>query len=238
MQNTSDVYDEIVVGQNYWFEISMVIGDGAPDEGYREDEIVSLKTETSVFSDDTPTVGSAIAGELDLEMFEPNDDIPRMAKISLFVRATNGEKTSEWLSHGVYYVDTREVTKNDDSLNILTLHGYDAMMMFEQDYPSDTENDYPMKDIDMVNFLAASIGIEVDDRTTALMNKGYTYPLPTGYSSREMLGYIAGSYGGNFIISDENKLLLVALGNLPIDTNYLIDHSDDRILFGEYRILV
>ena len=64
------------------------------------------------------------------------------------------------------------------------------------------------------------------------------FPLPVGYSSREMLGFIAGAYGGNFIISDENQLLLIKLGDLPAETNYLIDAAGDAITFGGDRILV
>ena len=70
------------------------------------------------------------------------------------------------------------------------------------------------------------------------MNKGYMFPLPLGYSSREVLGLIAASYGGNFIISDENQLLLIKLGDLPRETNYLIDEDGDVIIFGDDMILV
>jgi hypothetical protein len=70
------------------------------------------------------------------------------------------------------------------------------------------------------------------------MGKSYTYPLPVGYSSREVLGIIAASYGGNFIISDEGQLLLIRLCDLPRETNYLIDQTGDILLFGTGRILV
>jgi hypothetical protein len=90
----------------------------------------------------------------------------------------------------------------------------------------------------MVQHIADSINISVDPRTFERMNRGYTFPLPVGYSSREVLGFIAASYGGNFIISDENQLLLIKLGDLPKETNYLIDAVGDAITFGGDRILV
>ena len=70
------------------------------------------------------------------------------------------------------------------------------------------------------------------------MDNGYMFPLPVGYSSREVLGIIAASYGGNFVISDDGQLLLIRLSDLPRETNYLITEFGDVILFGTDRILV
>ena len=106
------------------------------------------------------------------------------------------------------------------------------MLMFEVDYPSDSVNSYPLLDTTMVKFLADSIGIDVDPRTYERMDKGYTFPLPVGYSSREVLGILAASYGGNFVISDEGNLLLIRLSDLPKENNYLIDQVGDVLVFG------
>ena len=70
------------------------------------------------------------------------------------------------------------------------------------------------------------------------MNRWYKFSLPLGYSSREMLGIIAASYGGNFIISDEGQLLLIRLQDLPKETNYLVTESGDVIVFGNDKITV
>jgi hypothetical protein len=89
-----------------------------------------------------------------------------------------------------------------------------------------------------VNEIAYQMGVSVDARTTALMTNAYTIPLPTGYSYREVLGYIASMYVGCFIMSDEGKLRLVSLLELPHETNYLIDQIGNAITFGGDRILV
>lgn len=244
MQNTSALYKEIVSQSNHWFETSLVIGGSGGLNGQTdaitvdETSLMALSTNHSVFNKSTPVVGSAISGEIDIQMLNPSVDIPKMARLAPYVRATNGVQYSEWLPKGVYYIDTRNTSHNSNGLDILTIHGYDSMLMFEQDYPSDNSHNYPLLDIDMVRFIASTINIGVDPRTVDRMNKGYTFPLPLGYSCREMLGIIAASYGGNFIISDENELLLIKLGDLPPETNYLVDHVGDAIVFGSDRILV
>ena len=139
---------------------------------------------------------------------------------------------------GIYYIDTRETSHNSNGLDILTIHGYDAMLMFEQNYPSDSVNNYPMLDTRMVQFIADSVQISVDPRTFERMDKHYSFSLPVAYSSREVLGIIAASYGGNLIISDEGQLLLIRLSDLPKETNYLVTESGDVLVFGEDKILV
>ena len=261
MQNVSALYNEIVSSANHWFECALAIGEsgrliteqgdvllfgttailvdsGGAESSFREEILFSMSTSHSVFNENYPVVGSAISGEIDIRMLKPASEIPRQARLAPFVRATDGERYSEWLPKGVYYVDTRETSHNSNGLDILTIHGYDAMLKFEQNYPSDDANNYPMVDTDMVQFLANSIAISVDPRTWERMGEDYEFPLPVGYSSREVLGMIAASYGGNFIISDEGQLLLIRLADLPRETNLLITELGDTLVFGSDRILV
>ena len=261
MQNTSALYNELIAQDNHWFETSLVIGEGgrlineasdiilfggtailidtgSPDSGFDETRLFSLVTSHAVFNQNVPVVGSAVSGEITVTMLNTPSPPPTMARLELFVRVTDGVRHSEWIPKGVYYIDTRETSRNSNGLDILSIHGYDSMLMFEQDYPSDNTHDYPLLDQTMVQFIADSIQINVDPRTFERMNKGYRFPLPVGYSSREVLGIIAASYGGNFIISDENQLLLIKLGDLPKETNYLVDSVGDAIVFGSDKILV
>lgn len=242
MQEVSALYNQITSQTNHWFETILVIGEldgqSISDAGYGEHYLFSIKTSHRVFNEDYPTVGSAISGEIDIEMIDPGITIPKRGKLRPYVRATDGTLVSEWIAKGVYYVDTREVTRNSDGLDVLRIHGYDDILKLEVDYPSDSQHDYPMTDIDMVEFIAESIGVELDERTEDALDKGYQFPLMVGYSSREALGIIAASYGGNFIMSDEGKLLLITLGSLPKDTNYLTDELGNRIQIGEDRIVI
>ena len=144
---------------------------------------------------------------------------------------------SEWIPQGVFFIDTREVTANNNNVNVLTIHGFDAMLKAEQDYAS---NDVVGDNYDTayVRAIASAIGVEVDDRTWVIMGTGYIIPFPLGYSMREILGYIAASYAGCFVITDEGKLRLISLPDIPSETNLLIDQIGDVILFGGDSILI
>lgn len=211
----------------------ILVDRGGAETGYKENVLISLSTNHRVFDQNFPTVGSAISGEIDVQMIMPMAEIPRTARLVPYVRATDGKRYSEWIQKGIYFIDTRQTTHNDDGLEILTLHGYDSMLKFEMNYPSDNTHNYPLVDTEVVKFLAGSIQITVDPRTLERMNKGYMLPLPLGYSSREVLQIIAGSYGGNFVITDEGQLLLIRLCDLPKETNYLVRETGDVFTFGE-----
>lgn len=231
MQSTSALYNNIVAGEHE-FQFRLII-DGVGTFG--EDQIESISTNIQMF-DGTPDVGKAVAGEVTISMLLPNVAIPKMAVLRPQTRAVNATQQSEWIPQGVYYIDTRERTKNNDGLDILTIHGYDAMLRAEQMYAGRITGN--STDIQMVNEIAYQMGVSVDARTTALMTNAYTIPLPTGYSYREVLGYIASMYVGCFVMSDEGKLRLVSLLELPHETNYLIDQIGNAITFGGDRILV
>ena len=162
MQNVSRLYAEIYYSQNYYVETSLVIGekgylitedaerilfgdtaiivDGSSsgDSGYGETLINSIKTTRRVFSNNKPEVGCCPSSEIYVEMHNPKGNIERMAMIVPYVRLVSYDdgRRSEWLRKGVYFIDTRDNTHNDDNLDIVTMHGYDAMMKTEVPYGS------------------------------------------------------------------------------------------------------
>jgi len=233
MQTTSALYQSIIGSDNHWFETRLVI-EGAGTFG--ETELFSISTSHQMFHG-SPTIGSAVAGEIQIKMVYPQSvTIPTMATLRPQVRVCNATQQSEWLAQGVYFVDTRERTVTDTGESVLELHGYDAMLKAEQMYNGRITG--TSTDIRMVNEIAYQMGVSVDSRTTTLMDKAYSIPLPTGYTYREVLGYIASMYVGCFVMSDTGKLRLVTITELPPETNYLIDQTGDAITFGGDRILV
>lgn len=258
MIETSELYKEIASG-DYWVETRIAIGEtgrlldnhgnailfggvgilvdsGGADGGYTEDQLFSVETNNLVFSGNTPEVGGCVSGQLTLKMFKPIGEIVKQARIVLYVRITDGERYSEWLKKGVYYVDQRSESDFSDR-TIINLTCYDSMMKAEQDYP-DSTLEWPAKDIDVVKEIARSIGVGVDERTISLMTMQYKVQYPADYSRREVLGYIAAMYAGCFVMSDEGDIQLITLYSLPTETRYLITKYGEAITFGGDRILV
>lgn len=259
MQNTSALYKEIL-GQNHRKECRLAIGEtgklitkqgdsitfggtsilvgaSGADGGYDESTLISMSTSIRVFSQEAPTVGCCISGEIDVEMLKPLGDVPKQARLVPYVRLTDGVRYSEWIQKGVFYIDTRQKREDGSGIEKIVIHGYDAMLKTEQDYPG-SKLDWPARDIDVVKEIAGFIGVSVDSRTISLMANGYPIQYPGEYTCREVLGYIAAMYAGCFVMSDQGELRLVTLNGIPPETRYLIAGSGQPITFGGVRILV
>lgn len=260
MQEVSEKYKRII-RKSHWFENRLCIGDvgvlidktgdaitfggtrilvatSGPDSGYGENMLVSLSTKKPLFSG-SPSVGNTCVGEIDVSLIKPAGNIPKRALLAPYVRVTDGEEVSEWIPKGKYYIDKRSESKiGNDTL--LTLHGYDSLLLAEADYPAETKLAWPAADIDVVKEIAEDIDIGLDSRVEQIITRKYAVQYPTGYSEREVLGYIAAMYAANWCINDLGELMLIPLAGLPKETRYLIvgGGSAECITFGGERILV
>ena len=239
MHNVSDTYRAIRASGDYIVETQVAIGtggmlidenknyitfggtriklsDGDEVPGFGDNMLLTVKTTRSVFAKGTPGVGGCVCGELDLEMFVPKGDIERKAKIVPKVRLKAGDGTvSEWLKKGIYFIDTRQNSNNNDNLAVLTLHAYDAMMMAEQSFPDVSTGWDSKTDIEVVRIIATAMDVSISANTTAAMTRRYIVQYPGEYSMREVLGYIAAMYGGNFVMNDDGELDLIQLNRIP-----------------------
>ena len=182
---------------------------------FEENKILSLSTERSLFSEDTFCIGSCACGEIDLEFFPTDQNgneitIPTMAMIKpyycLWQPSTGSydDVYSEWVQKGVFFIDTRSINKTNGALKI---HGFDAMLKAENDYPSgDAEI---TSDMSIIEKIAQAMGIGIDPRTYSVITGNHNLGLPIGYSQRELLSGIAAMYCANFCISDFGDLLAV-----------------------------
>lgn len=221
----------------------ILVASSGADGGYDESMLMTVETSGDVFSGNTPSVGGAVAGEIDVVMLRPFGSIPRQARLAPYSRLTDGARHSEWVPGGVYYVDTRKEVPGD--VEKIRFHGYDAMLKAEQDYP-ESHMDWPARDIDVVREIAAFMDVPIHPDTVAIMTTprnvqrppGYPIQYPGEYSCREVLEYIAGLYAGNFVMSNDGSLRLITLWGLPKETRLLVTETRQYLTFGGVRIRV
>lgn len=260
MQQTSTLYKELLAG-NYTVETRVTIGgsdllidkagdyitfggtriliaSAGADGGYAENMISSVSTTGGLFSGDEPTVGECISREVNIKMLKPVVQIQGLSRIAVYARLTDGDRFSEWLPQGVYFADEIDEDAEENDVTWLRIHGYDALLFAEQDYPATTKLAWPAKDVDVVSEIASTLSVPVDARTIARMTKVYRVQYNTTYSCREYLGYIAAMYAGCFVMSEAGELQLVCFWDIPKETQYLIDSAGFAITFGGDRIVV
>ena len=229
MQTTSALYQALILDPTARKQVQIVIAGVT----YGEGQIVSLSTTSDLFAEDTMGIGGAVAKEIDLVLRRPGT-IPRMAQMIPSYRLVKGTQASEWIQKGIYYIDTRSV---DEVTGVMTIHGYDDMLKAEQVWEPAQSLEFPMTMVQAVNIIAQLMGVTLDSRTA--LNQSYTIDYPANnYTLRDVLRYIAVANAGNWIITDEGKLRLVSFGEIPVETNYLVEEGGDAITFGGDRILV
>lgn len=222
MQNTSATYKDLLT-KNYTTETALLLGGSGAVSScndsqlramgiavFREDVLISMKTSSSAFASGKPSVGSCVAKTIGIKMLAPSINIPRGCRLVPFVRITDGNTVSEWLPKGVFHIDTRKTDKDIGGDFSLELTGLDDMMKTEQMYKTTSLGNNPT-DISVVNEIASRIGVQVDSRTTSAINRGYRINPVGDFTYREVLGFIAAMYGGNFVMSDDGKLRFVPL---------------------------
>lgn len=204
---------------------------------YDQTKIVSASSKAALM-DKAATIGNCVAKELNLVLRNPGE-IPRMAEIRMEFRLNSGTQQSEWLPKGTFFIDTR-----DEGNGVLTIDAFDPMLKCDQSFTTSGEQGtWPRTDITVVNQICSRIGVTLDSRTAAIITAGYTIQYPGfgegAYSMREILGFIGSMYAGNWIITDENKLRLLVLGDMPDDsTSLLITEYGEYITMGGFRIRV
>ncbi len=235
MQVTSALHKAILRDDRHHKEHQVVIAGVT----YGQAEILSLRTYGGVFTE--PDIGVCASRQIDLTIRRPAGTIPRGAKIQVYTRLVLEEENlaAEWLPKGVFYFSTRRTDKVTGSM---TVHGYDGMrkagdVWLTADY--DRVN-WPMSQWEAVRDIAFRMGVEIDPRTQLSNNFPVAYPVDENGDlyMEDILSGIAVSNAGNWVMSDEGKLLLLRFGDIPPETWYLVDEFGDAITFGGDRIVV
>lgn len=174
-------------------------------------------------------IGNATIAQLSISLYA--DDIPYGATIKRYIRLKNGDQVSEWLPKGIFFANRRA---EDDGY--WTIEAFDSMRKAENVWEPDQSLKFPLSMPDAVAEFARIMDVEVDPRTS--LNAAYTIDYPANdYTIRNELCYIAAAHAGNWIVTDEGKLLLIPLLSIPEETNYLVTEYGSAITFGGVRIL-
>ena len=228
MHQTTELYKNILSG-NHKKEFRVVVS----GVEYRADDIVSLSTNQSLYSDSGPCIGACVSGGIEVSYLPGNEAPPRMAKIELYVRIVNETDSSEWIPKGVYYTDTRII---DPETGVYTLTGFDAMLLAEKVFLSEGETgEWPRSSTVLVEQIASKMGVSIDGRT--VLNSSYKVAYPNDFTCRELLSQIAVAHAGNWVITDAGELRLVRLTEIPEETWLLVTETGDVIRFGEVGII-
>ena len=232
MHATSELYKRLI--ENPFHEKEIKINIAGVDYFHRD--IVSAAVYGGIY--DAFGIGNTSSRQISIELF-PIGEIPRQAQIKVYVRLVFGAEASEWIPKGVFWISNR---KRDKLTGTLKIQGFDAMLKSESVWLTSDYADvnWPMPQIEAVNDIATRMGIQVDSRTNLTSQFPVSYPIDENgdLTMREVLSYIAVSNAGNWIISDEGKLLLVGMNELPQETNYLVTGHGNSITFGGVRIVV
>jgi len=222
------VYENIISQKDHKFRTRVDI-DG---RSFYDDSLISVVTRMHAFGTNTLEFGQAYSREIEISFFGSTANIGRNAEINVWVLPVSGDGmlSGSWIHKGQFYIDTRskdgQTVRNTDGSGynydeeIISIVGFDAMMRGEavfRTFPDSWINDGKTNARSLILFAADTIGVNVDPRTWWVMNmreteaeKNFTVLLPTQYTIRESLGYVAALYGGSFIINDEGMLQLIA----------------------------
>ena len=230
MHQTSELHQRLLRDGGHRKEFRVNIA----GEDYGEDRIVSLETSGGVFSE--PDIGNCASRQIDLRLRSPGN-IPRSARMQAFARLAAGNEVSEWVPKGVFFISTRKLDKVS---GVLTIHGFDAMRRAGEVWDIDPYANWPMSQQEAVADIAQQMGVEVDPRTVLSGNFPVGYPVDENgdLAMQDILEGIAVCNAGNWVITDEGKLLLLRLGDIPPETFYLVTEYGRPITFGGVKILV
>lgn len=230
MHQTSELYQRLLRDPGHRKEFRVNIA----GEDYLQDRILLLETSGGVFSE--PDIGNCASRQIDLSLRSPGE-IPRSAKMRVFVRLTKDGQVSEWIPKGVFFISTRQLDKVS---GVLDIHGFDAMRRAGETWDIDPYANWPMSEQEAVADIAAQMGVEVDPRTVLSGNFPVDYPVDENgdLAMQDILEGVAVCEAGNWVITDEGKLLLLRLGDIPEETNYLVTEFGEAITLGGVRILV
>lgn len=154
-------------------------------------------------------LGNAVSASCSLQLRTTNA-IPKSAAVVVEIRLNDGTTASEWLPAGTFYISRRT---RDPLTGLLGLECYDALLKANAIWEP-SAGTWPRTMAAVATELAAILGVSIDSRTVIGTGAEYMiYEPQAGLTIRDVLGIIAQGNGGNWVMTPDNKLRLVALAD-------------------------
>lgn len=217
MRERSDIWKRLVRDGQFTCESVLVIGE---------------KTYTAITAPiiDRPvmptplSIGKCASASLQVSVMS-DKDIDTTLPIVVKARLTDGNEYSEWLEFGTFFID--QINKEYEGL--VNLICYDSMLKLDQYYTFSGKLMYiPIRDV--IIDIANIIGVELDERTaihSGIIN--WHKDEESKFTMRQILESIAVISGGNWIITENNKLRLVPVITSPGVTYDIVDEHYNTI---------
>lgn len=131
--------------------------------------------------------------------------VAKNAKAELFVRIAGEDGTTPWYSAGVFFISGRRLLAGAK----LEFDCLDRMAYADVSFLTDGEDadEYPMPMDEAMARIYTQLGTTLDARCTISHTLEIDYP--NDMTMREVMGFIASAHGGNFCITEADKLRLV-----------------------------
>lgn len=205
MYNTSQNYKNYIKEPSRMFESKIILG----SRTLNNYDVIQLKTELQQPSNGF-ILGSCISKSLELTL---NNDGGAYASVGI-VNVSLGLKMGElieYIPQGIFNID--KVEKTDYTVKVTA---YDNMIKFETAYSEKYDNP-TLKQV--IQQLQDITGVEFDSSVTI---PSYTLNKLSGYTCREILGYVASLMGGNAYITREGKFTIAT----PVEVDYTVTSNN------------
>lgn len=175
---------------------------------YTEAEIWGF-SKTGSLAPDSFGIGNCPIQQLTLSVTAKTEiTIPRNAQAEIQVQITGATGTTLWHSLGVFFIEARKTLAGGK----LEFECLDRMAFTDVPFLTDGENtaNYPMLMSIAMTRIYTRLGTTLDARCTVSSTMAIEYP--NDLTMRQVMAFIALAHGGNFCITEADKLRLVIPG--------------------------
>lgn len=222
---TDNIWQSVYESGKYSFEPKLRIYTGVGD-AYNEISTISAPKINRSSNNACLSIGNVNSASLSVSILQDPDNpipIPTGAKVEVYGRLIGEANTTDWLTFGTYWIDSRKQEHN----GLLTISCYDGLQRANQvfdwadyyDWINDPENPKQESMYNTTIYIASRMGIQIDNNSKAIaQGTDYDYGPTTDMKMSDALKQIAICNGGNWVMTEDNTLKLLPLFNADEST--------------------